>query len=61
MLCYRDQAWCHTDCVNTECFRNLTPEHRAKAIELDLPVCYANFWFGCKSYVAPPAEWEQSA
>ena len=55
MLCYRDMTFCDSDCANRECFRNLTPEHRQKSIDLDLPVAKANFWFNCKAYEAPPA------
>ena len=43
MICYRDRTWCSSSkgCAS-ECYRNLTREHEARAQELGLDVCFAD-------------------
>lgn len=55
MICYRDKTWCtwYKDCADRQmCDRVLTPEERAKAESLNLPI---------SQFMAPPkchTEWK---
>ena len=57
MICYLDRSFCSSDCVNTACYRNFSPDHRTKAEvwwgEEGAPVCYADFRKGCAEYKSP--------
>jgi len=59
MMCYRDMTFCSSDCINTECFRNFTDEHKAnaqkwwKSFEGEPPVAFSDFSVGCSSYKGP--------
>lgn len=33
IMAYKDMTFCYSDCVNTKCYRNFSPEHRANAIK----------------------------
>lgn len=59
MMCYLDQTFCSSDCINTECFRNFSPEKRegAKRWWKDMPgsapIAFSDFSKGCEEYVRP--------
>lgn len=57
-MCYRDQTFCNSDCINRECFRN---SDHTKHNKMGFPVCWANFKYYpgkglCKDYIPPPPE-----
>jgi len=58
MLCYKDMTFCSSDCINTDCYRNFTPDDRNKVIALDLPVAWADYSKDCPDYTPPTAEKE---
>ena len=51
---YKDQTWCHSDCTNTECFRNFTDKDREQAIKWwgndTFPIAFQDFSKGCEDY-----------
>lgn len=49
MFCYKDQSFCDSDCVNTECFRN----KRTIPDDIDVPICMGNFRTDCDQYKEP--------
>jgi hypothetical protein len=51
MICYRDQCYCASDCINRECFRYLSDEVKARANEVGLPIATADFSQDCKDYL----------
>ena len=58
LFCYKDMTFCGSDCVNTRCLRNFSPEQQANAIkwwgDATAPVAFSNgFKDGCKEYKAP--------
>lgn len=58
MISYLDRAFCSSDCVNTQCYRNFSPEHKAKAEMWAegmgcVPVAFSDFKRDCTVYVAP--------
>lgn len=56
MLCYKDRAFCHSDCVNRSCYRNATPEIKEGARDMNLPISWVDFRKGCEAYMAPAKE-----
>lgn len=57
-MCYKDKTFCNSNCVNTECNRNFSPEQRAGAIKWwgndTAPVAFsASYRDGCEDYKAP--------
>lgn len=59
MISYKDQTWCASDCANTACFRNFTPDERARAIRWwggeDFPMAQADFRATCDDYLKEKA------
>ena len=59
MICYKDRAWCGSDCINRECPRNMTPEEYDRAKEWwshdpeNVPIAYMDFSVDCPDYIAP--------
>ena len=51
MICYRDQSYCASDCINSQCFRYLSDEVKARANEVRLPIATADFSEECKGYM----------
>ena len=51
MICYRDQSYCASDCINVECFRYLSDEVYQRANEVRLPIATADFSEECKGYM----------
>ena len=48
VICYLDKTFCTSlSCRNDECHRKITNEQRKKAIDMNLPVAYADFQTGC--------------
>jgi len=41
MICYRDQCYCASACINTECFRYLSDEVKSGAEKCGLPIATA--------------------
>lgn len=56
MICYRDQSWCQSDCINRECFRYLSDDVKTRANEVGLPIATADFSQDCKDYLMEKAE-----
>jgi hypothetical protein len=50
MICYRDQCYCTSDCINQTCVRYLSDEVKARANEVGLPIATADFSGECKNY-----------
>lgn len=54
MICYRDQCYCESDCINKNCVRLLTHDVKAKAREWwgedGAPIATADFSVECKDY-----------
>lgn len=50
MLCYRDQSYCASDCINVECFRYLSDEVKERANGVGLPIATADFSGCCDDY-----------
>ena len=55
MLCYKDQTFCSSDCINTACYRYLSPTDEIRAKELKLPVAWNDLSDDCPGY-APEVE-----
>lgn len=59
MICYKDRAFCSSDCVNRECYRNLTPELREGARRWwshdpdNVPIAFSDFSKDCVAYIKP--------
>lgn len=53
MTCYKDQTFCASDCVNTECFRYYDSGVAADAREFGLPVALSDFTKSCNYYLKP--------
>lgn len=61
MICFLDRTFCSSDCTNSECSRNLTPELRAGArrwwgrdcADEDIPIAFTDYKTGCNRYLAP--------
>ena len=53
MIVYRDQAFCKSDCTNTDCHRNLTDSVKKGAIDLKLPLSLMDFSKNCNQYIKP--------
>lgn len=52
MICYLDKTFCTSlSCRNDDCPRKITDDQRKKAIDMNLPVAYANFQTGCPFYM----------
>jgi hypothetical protein len=49
-LCYKDKAYCWSDCVNTTCDRFVSDELRKEAAEFGLPLSLINFSAKCPGY-----------
>ena len=49
MICYRDMAFCSSDCLNTECFRHETNTLPNK----NLPIDWIDFSERCEMYQPP--------
>ena len=50
MICYRDQCYCASDCINRECSRYLSDDVKTRANEVGLPIATADFSQDCKDY-----------
>ena len=54
MICYKDQAFCGSDCKNKDCFRFFGEEQDRKAREWwgsdGAPVAFIDFSKICKEY-----------
>lgn len=58
IVSYKDMTFCYSDCVNTKCYRNFSPEHRANAIKWwgddTFPLAMSeSFRVGCDDYKQP--------
>ena len=57
MICYKDQTFCSSDCVNKNCFRYFGEEERKGAKAWwggdDAPVAFADFSLNCPDYKPP--------
>lgn len=57
MICYRDMTFCSSDCKNTSCSRNLTPDVTARARQWwggdDTPIAVSDFSDDCEHYQPP--------
>jgi len=51
MICYRDQSYCASDCINSQCFRYLSDKVKAGAEKCGLPIAMADFSEECKGYM----------
>lgn len=55
MICYRDMSFCMSDCNNTECPRNFTPEVQEAADKWwgkeGAPIAFMDFSKMCSSYI----------
>ena len=51
MICYRDQSYCASDCINSQCFRYLSDEVKAGAEKCGLPIATTDFSDDCDDYV----------
>ena len=54
MICFRDMTFCSAECVNSECFRNYSPDvdKAAKAWGGDdAPVAFSDFSDTCVSFM----------
>lgn len=57
-MCYKDMTFCWSDCINIECSRNFSPEHKANAAKWwgddTAPVAWsASYREGCSEYKQP--------
>ena len=54
MICYKDITFCQSDCVNTECSRNLTADVEARARSWwggeGAPIAVSDFSDDCEHY-----------
>ena len=62
-LCYKDKTFCKSDCVNTQCHRNFSPEVSAAAdawaesFGFDYaPIAMSDFSSDCDEYQKPRDE-----
>lgn len=55
MLCYRDKAFCASDCTRAACPRFVSPSVEKDAERLGLPLALSDFSTVCTEYV-PPAK-----
>jgi hypothetical protein len=57
MINYKDRTWCGSDCINTDCPRNMTPDEydRAKVWwgSVPVPIAFADLSKDCPDYIAP--------
>lgn len=53
MICYRDRAYCQSDCTQTACSRFPTDEEKAAAKEMGLPMSFQDFSGRCEDYWPP--------
>lgn len=54
VICYLDKTFCKSpSCRNDDCHRKITDDQRKKAIDMNLPVAYADFQTGCPFYIGP--------
>lgn len=53
MICYKDKAFCKSDCVHATCTRRFSEHDEQKAKELGLPVAWIDFRDRCDEYVGP--------
>lgn len=53
MLCYKDQTFCNSDCINTKCFRYLSNDEEYRAEVLGLPIAFGNLAPTCDEYTPP--------
>ena len=59
MICFKDRAFCSSDCVNTSCFRHFGEDDRAEAKEWwkgmrdNPPIAWSDFSAGCPWYKKP--------
>lgn len=59
MICYRDMTFCSSNCINTRCFRNFSPEQKEEAARWwkglpgAAPIAMSDFSKGCEEYVHP--------
>jgi len=49
-ICYKDQTFCRSDCVQTNCFRYYDDEIAKEAEDFGLPVALSDFSNRCPSY-----------
>lgn len=49
-LCYKDQTFCKSDCVQTICFRYYDDEVAEEAKSFGLPVAMSDFSSRCPKY-----------
>jgi len=52
MICYKDQTFCFSDCVNTKCFRYISEDVISKSVKLDLPLAQSDFSGDCNEYIS---------
>ena len=56
MICYRDRAFCASDCTNTRCYRHFGPEQSENARRWwnhdpdNAPVSFSDFSRDCDDY-----------
>lgn len=58
LFCYKDMTFCNSDCSNTRCHRNFSPEQRANAIKWwgddTFPIAWsADYRVDCPDYELP--------
>jgi len=53
MLCYKDKTFCHSDCINTSCWRYLSPQDEMGAKIHKLPISMSDFSKDCPDYKEP--------
>lgn len=42
MICYKDKTFCSAVCASETCHRKFTPDERAGAERLGLPICWGD-------------------
>lgn len=56
MICYKDQSFCNSNCINASCHRNFTDYHRANARKWwshdpdNAPIAFMDFSKDCEDY-----------
>lgn len=57
MISYKDKAFCGSDCINTDCHRNMSPEEYERAQtwwgSVPVPIAWADFSVECADYLGP--------
>ena len=56
MICYKDQTFCRSDCINQECYRYYDSGVAEDALKSGLPIATCDYSKTCDFYLSPKSK-----